>query len=164
MKIQMRAPLDGWALALADVPDEVFAQAMAGDGVAIDPTSNLVCAPFDGVVVPVGDARHAVTVRAANGVEALVHVGIDTVALAGAGFELLAKPGDRIAAGAPLLRFDMDAVARKAKSLVTPVVLSAKGTVTRRTTGRKVAQGDVLFEVESGEDAPVARDSVGVDV
>src|SRR6185503_14504643 len=119
--------------------------------------SDVVCAPFDGVVVPVGDARHAVTVRAANGVEALIHVGIDTVALAGAGFELLAKPGDRVAAGSPLLRFDMDAVARNARSLVTPVVLSAKGSVTRRTTGRKVAQGDVLFEVESGEDAGATR-------
>jgi phosphoenolpyruvate-protein phosphotransferase len=157
MTLEVRAPLAGWALALAEVPDEVFAQAMAGDGVAIDPTSDVVCAPFDGVVVPVGDARHAVTVRAANGIEALIHVGIDTVALAGAGFELLAKPGDRVAAGSPLLRFDMDAVARNARSLVTPVVLSARGSVMRRTTGRKVAQGDVLFEVESGEDAPATR-------
>ena len=157
MTLEVRAPLAGWALALADVPDEVFAQAMAGDGVAIDPTSDVVCAPFDGVVVPVGEARHAVTVRAANGVEALIHVGIDTVALGGRGFELLVRPGDRVASGAPLLRFDMDAVARAAKSLVTPVVLSAKGSVTRRATGRKVAQGEVLFEVESGEDAGAVR-------
>jgi len=68
MTLEVRAPLAGWALALADVPDEVFAQAMAGDGMAIDPTSDVVCAHFDGVVVPVGEARHAVTVRAANGV------------------------------------------------------------------------------------------------
>jgi multiphosphoryl transfer protein len=151
--VKVAAPLSGWALPLAEVPDEVFAAAMAGDGVAIDPTSDVVCAPFDGEVVPVGDARHAVTVRAANGVEVLVHVGIDTVALRGAGFELLVRAGERVASGAPLLRFDLDAVARKAKSLVTPVVLSAAGSITRRVTGQLVAQGDRLFEVETAASA-----------
>ncbi len=76
-------------------------------------------------------------------------MGIDTVALGGAGFELLVKPGERVANGTPLLRFDLDAVARKAKSLVTPVVLSASGTVARCVTNRLVAQGDLLFEVEA---------------
>jgi phosphotransferase system HPr (HPr) family protein len=144
-------------MALADVPDEVFAQAMAGDGVAIDPTSDVVCAPFDGVVVPVGDARHAVTVRAVNGVEVLIHVGHRHGGARGQGIRASGSTGRSRRSGAPLLRFDMDAVAREAKSLVTPVVLSAKGSVTRRATGRKVAQGEVLFEVESGEDAGAAR-------
>ncbi len=62
--MKVSAPLAGWALPLSDVPDEVFAAGMAGDGVAIDPTGDVVCAPFDGEIVPVGDARHAVTVRA----------------------------------------------------------------------------------------------------
>ena len=158
--MRVAAPLAGWVLPLAEVPDEVFAAGMAGDGVAIDPTGDVVCAPFDGEIVPVGDARHAVTVRGSDGVEVLVHVGIDTVALGGAGFELLVEPGQRVAAGARLLRFDLDAVARKAKSLVTPVVLSASGTVLRRVTNRLVAQGDVLFEVEARTSAS-ARDDVG---
>src|SRR6187397_1385615 len=87
VKLVVQSPLEGWAMPLTEVPDEVFAAAMAGDGVAIDPTGDTVCAPFDGEVVPVGTARHAVTVRSASGVEILVHVGIDTVALGGAGFE-----------------------------------------------------------------------------
>ena len=83
MKLVVRAPLDGWAMPLAEVPDEVFAAAMAGDGVAIDPTSDRVCAPFDGELVAVGNARHAVSLRHADDIEVLIHVGIDTVALNG---------------------------------------------------------------------------------
>ena len=156
MSVKVASPLAGWVLALNEVPDEVFAGGMAGDGVAIDPTGDIVYAPFDGEVVPVGNARHAVSVRAAQGVEVLVHVGIDTVALAGAGFELLVKAGDRVAAGTPLLKFDMDAVARKAKSLVTPVILSGQGAVSGKSTGRLVAPGDVLFEVQSSAAAAAA--------
>jgi phosphotransferase system HPr (HPr) family protein len=146
--IAIFAPLAGWVLPLEEVPDEVFAGGMAGDGVAIDPTSDVVCAPVDGEVVPVGDARHAVTVRTAGGIEVLVHVGIDTVALKGRGFELLAKAGDRVAAGTPLLRFDLDRVARAARSLVTPVILAGAGSVRRRTVHRAVAVGELLFEVD----------------
>ena len=148
MKLIVHAPLEGWAMPLAEVPDEVFAAAMAGDGVAIDPTGDTVCAPFDGEIVPVGAARHAVTVRSASGVEVLVHVGIDTVALAGAGFEWLAHPGDRVVAGTPLLRFDLDAVARRAKSLATPIVLAGGGIIGARIANRRVGVGDTIFEVD----------------
>jgi phosphoenolpyruvate-protein phosphotransferase len=154
--LQVRAPLAGWVLALAEVPDEVFAGGMAGDGVAIDPTGNVVCAPFDGEVVPVGEARHAVTIRAVGGIDVLVHVGIDTVGLKGEGFEMLVAPGQRVAAGAPLLRFDMDAVARRARSLVTPVILAGAGVVRSRVSNRLVAVGEPLFEVE-GAAAGAAR-------
>ena len=148
MKLVVRAPLDGWAMTLAEVPDEVFAAAMAGDGVAIDPTGDTVHAPFDGELVAVGSARHAVSLRHAGDIEVLIHVGIDTVALNGEGFEWLAKAGDRVEAGAPLLRFDLDAVARRAKSLATPVVLSGGGIIAARVAGRGVSVGDALFEVE----------------
>src|SRR5678815_2001781 len=66
MKLVVHSPLEGWAMPLTEVPDEVFAAAMAGEGVAIDPTGDTVCAPFDGEIVPVGTARHAVTVRSAS--------------------------------------------------------------------------------------------------
>ena len=82
----LKAPLAGWCMPLAEVPDPVFAQAMAGDGVAIDPTGNALHAPCDGEIVPMKDAKHAVTVRSASGIDVLVHVGIDTVKLAGEGF------------------------------------------------------------------------------
>jgi phosphoenolpyruvate-protein phosphotransferase len=148
VKLVVQSPLEGWAMPLTEVPDEVFAAAMAGDGVAIDPTGDTVCAPFDGEIVPVGMARHAVTVRSASGVEVLVHVGIDTVALNGVGFEWLARAGDRVAAGAPLLRFDLDAVARRAKSLATPIVLAGGGIIGERVAHRRVGIGDTIFEVD----------------
>lgn len=141
------APCDGWCLPLAEVPDPVFAQGLAGDGVAIDPTSGTVCAPCDGEVLPMKDARHAVTLRSAIGVEVLIHVGIDTVKLGGAGFELLVRAGQQVRAGEALVRFDLDRLARSAPSLVSPVILPSGGTVLRRFTGRAVEAGEPILEV-----------------
>src|ERR1700675_1571942 len=105
---------------LAEVPDPVFAERMTGDGVAIDPTGGTLHAPCDGEIVAMQGARHAVTVRSALGIDVLAHVGIDTVKLAGKGFEMLVSPGERVRVGQALLRFDLDAVARGAASLITP--------------------------------------------
>src|SRR5688572_17969319 len=88
------APLAGWSAPLEETPDAVFAQRMLGDGVAIDPTGGVLHAPCDGEVIAVAPSKHAVTLRAANGAEILMHVGIDTVALGGEGFRA------RVAAGA----------------------------------------------------------------
>jgi len=142
----LRAPLAGWCLPLDEVPDPVFAQRMAGDGLAIDPTAGVLHAPCDGEVVPMKNAKHAVTLRAL-GADILMHVGIDTVALGGAGFELLVAPGQRVRAGEPLLRFDLDSLARRAKSLVSPIVVAAGGTVARRAPPGPLAVGDFFMEV-----------------
>jgi phosphoenolpyruvate-protein phosphotransferase len=148
--LQIRAPFSGWSTALAEIPDEVFARAMLGEGAAIDPTSHELCAPCDGEVISVAAALHAVALRAANGAEILVHVGIDTVALGGQGFTVLVRKGDRVRAGDVLLRFDLDQVARKARSLITPVIVTNadRFRVTRTHTDRRVAAGEVLFEIE----------------
>ena len=151
-KLVILAPLAGWAMPLAEVPDKVFAQAMAGDGVAIDPTGDVLHAPCDGEIVAMGDARHAVTVRA-QGVDVLAHVGIDTVALGGEGFELLVKPGDRVRAGQPLMRFDLDHVARRAKSAASPIVIASGNAIVRRTVSARVKVGDVLMEVAASASA-----------
>src|SRR5215831_12392811 len=107
----LRAPLAGWCLPLEEAPDPVFAQRMASDGLAIDPVEGLLVAPCDGEIVPMKNAKHAVTLRA-GGVDILMHVGIDTVELGGRGFELLVAPGQRVRTGEPLLRFDLDLLAR----------------------------------------------------
>ncbi len=146
----LRAPLAGWCLALDEVPDPVFAQRMAGDGLAIDPTLGVLHAPCDGEVVTMGNARHAVTVRAA-GMDILMHVGIDTVELDGFGFELLVAAGQRVRSGEPLLRFDMGELARRAKSLASPVVIASGGTVARRAAAGVVAVGDFLMEVTTAQ-------------
>src|SRR6188768_1550808 len=120
----LTAPLSGVIYPLERVPDPVFAQKLVGDGVSIDPTDACLRAPCAGEVVHLHAAGHAVTLRAAGNVEVLMHIGIDTVALKGAGFTPRIKPGDRVAAGAPLIDFDLDHVATHAKSLLTQVVIT----------------------------------------
>jgi phosphocarrier protein FPr/phosphocarrier protein len=157
--LTLRAPLSGWAMPLAEVPDPVFAGGMMGEGVAIDPTDDLLLAPCDGEIVSVPATAHAVTLRAANGAELLLHVGIDTVALGGRGFTALVTAGQRVATGDGLLRFDLDAVARSAPSLVTPVIVtnSVEFELAQLRSGR-VKVGELLFELR-----PVSRaDSPGV--
>jgi phosphoenolpyruvate-protein phosphotransferase len=147
--VRLLAPLAGYVLALDEVPDPVFAQGLAGDGVAIDPTGEVLFAPCDGEVRLMPAGRHALLVRVA-GVEVLLHVGIDTVQLGDRGFALLVADGERVIAGQPLLTFSLDVIARGARSAVTPILLapSAGARVTRRATGIVVAPGDFLLDLE----------------
>jgi phosphoenolpyruvate-protein phosphotransferase len=149
--LRLFAPLAGWCMPLSEVPDPVFADKLAGDGVAIDPTGNMLHAPCDGEIVPMQGASHAVTVRSEAGIDILMHVGIDTVQLAGEGFELLVAPGQRVRAGDPLLRFDLDLLARRARSLITPIVLASEGTIATRLENRCVAVGELLMEIDVAE-------------
>lgn len=148
-QLVLRAPLAGWCLPLADVPDPAFADGLVGDGVAIDPTEGVLRAPCDGEIVASPRTPHGLTVRTADGVEVLMHVGLDTVQLAGAGFEPLVANGDRVKTGDALLRFDLDAVARGARSLVSPVIIASgsTGTIWRKKERCLVGAGDVLLYV-----------------
>jgi phosphoenolpyruvate-protein phosphotransferase len=146
-ELVLTSPLDGWAAPLAEVPDPVFAQAMLGDGVAIDPTSAVLHAPCDAVVINVHASRHAVSLRAAGGLELLLHVGLETVALNGEGFTAQVAEGQQVRAGDPLLSFDLDLLARRATSLISPLVITTLGdhAITARVSGRRVAVGDPLI-------------------
>ena len=159
------APLKGWAAPLSEVPDPVFAGGMIGEGVAIHPTGSTVHAPCDGVVAVLHAARHAVTVRSAEGAEILVHIGLETVALGGDGFRALVAEGDAVKAGDPLIAFDMDAVGRAAAGLVTPVVVvnSDAFAIERRIVERLVEPGDALMALRplaGGQQAPAAGDTL----
>jgi phosphocarrier protein FPr/phosphocarrier protein len=122
--VRLAAPLSGWLLPLDAVPDPVFAGRVLGDGFAIDPTSPTLTAPFAGTVIAVHRARHAVTLRADNGAEVLMHIGLDTVALKGDGFTAHVADGDKVVAGQPLIGFDLDAMAGRVRSLVVPVIVT----------------------------------------
>ncbi|MGQ3287629.1 phosphoenolpyruvate--protein phosphotransferase [Sphingopyxis sp.] len=124
MSLIITSPLRGWATTLDSVPDPVFAQRMMGDGVAIQPLGDTVVAPFDGEVVTLHDAGHAISLRSAEGAEILIHIGLDTVMLKGEGFTPLVRVGDKVSRGDPLIRFDLDAVALAATSLITPVIVT----------------------------------------
>ena len=145
----LTAPVAGWALPLVDVPDAVFAGGMLGDGVAIDPTGNELCAPCDGELLSIAPTRHAVTLRANNGAELLLHVGIDTVTLKGEGFEAHSAAGNRVRAGDLLVRFDLDTIARRAPSLVTPLIVTngERFEIVRRQLGQAIEAGDFLMEL-----------------
>jgi multiphosphoryl transfer protein len=159
--LALLAPLPGWCMPLAEVPDAVFAQGLAGDGVAIDPIAGVLVAPCEGEIVPMQGIRHAVTLRTAIGVDVLIHVGIDTVGLGGEGFELLVRAGERVRAGQELMRFDLDRLARRVPSLATPMVLPAGGLVVRRVAGRAVKAGELLMEIVAGAAEAVRAEGVG---
>jgi phosphoenolpyruvate-protein phosphotransferase len=148
-KLILLAPLDGWCAPLEEVPDEVFGRRMLGDGIAIDPTGSCLHAPCDGVLTVVPVSGHAVTLRTDSGVEILLHIGIDTVVLGGEGFEIHVREGQRVRAGERLISFDLDLLAQRAKSLMTPVIVTegAGIEISRRSVGRAVSVGDFLLEV-----------------
>ena len=147
MSLIITSPLRGWATTLDSVPDPVFAQRMMGDGVAIQPLGDTVVAPFDGQVVTIHDAGHAVSLRSAEGAEILIHIGLDTVMLKGEGFSPLVAAGQTVARGDPLIRFDLDAVALAATSLITPVIVTNAEAfaISRRTTGCAIGACEALM-------------------
>ncbi|WNG23606.1 phosphoenolpyruvate--protein phosphotransferase [Cystobacter fuscus] len=157
--LKLVAPIAGWATPLEEVPDPAFAQRMVGDGIAVDPTSSELRAPCEGVVVSVHASRHACTLRTGTGAEVLLHIGIDTVNLRGEGFIAHVQEGQRVRVGEPLIGFDMDLVARKARSLLTVMVVvnGDTHTVKQRVEDRAVAVGEPLLEVEGGTAQPVAE-------
>jgi phosphocarrier protein FPr/phosphocarrier protein len=148
-KVMLVAPLAGWSTPLEEAPDGVFAGRMLGDGVAIDPTGDSLYAPCDGELIAVATSRHAITLRTSEGVEILLHVGIDTVGLAGEGFELHVREGQKVHAGERLLSFDLDLLARRAKSVLTPVIVldASRFSIVRRKQGGEVGVGDFLMEL-----------------
>ena len=159
------SPLAGWSTPLEEVPDPVFAGRMLGDGVAIDPLGSTLYAPCEGEVVLLPETRHAITLRTAQGLEVLMHLGIDTVGLGGEGFEALVALGQPVRTGDALIRFDLDLLARRARSVLTPIlVVGGEGTLARRVQGCAVTVGDVLMEWapgSAGADGAAARAAAG---
>ena len=118
------APLRGKVLAQADIPDETFAQGILGPGCGIEPTGKTVYAPFDGTVNQVASTLHAVGLTSEDGIEILIHVGMDTVELKGKGYELFVETGDHVQKGQLLFRFDLQAIAAAGYTLTTPVIVT----------------------------------------
>ena len=164
MEVVLHAPFAGWLAPLGDVPDPVFGEGMMGEGVAIDPVEDMLRAPADGVIVAIPDSAHAVTLKLANGVDLLIHLGLETVALKGEGFRPLVTVGARVSTGDPLIAFDLDMIARRAKDMVTPIVAATQGAqVVTDQPGRMVAGGTVIARViarviGSGDTPAVAPD------
>jgi len=158
------APLAGWAMPLAETPDPVFAEKMLGEGLAIDPILGELRAPCDGEVIGLHACSHAVTLRADNGAEVLLHIGLETVNCGGEGFEAMTAIGLRVAAGDLLLRFDLDVLARRAASLVSPIVVinSRNYAVEPLVSGREVGFGEPVLSIRPvGAVAPAPTSAGG---
>ncbi len=148
------APMAGWVSPIEEVPDPVFAERMLGGGVAIDPTGHSLHAPCAGQVVSVHRARHAVTIRSTQGAEILMHIGLETVALDGRGFEVHVCEGQAVGAGDLLISFDLDALARGAESLISPIVVanSERFQIASAQHGRAIAVGEPLMTLRAMDD------------
>ena len=142
------APIDGRLIELIHVPDAVFAGKIMGDGFAIEPANGEVISPVDGTVTSfMADTRHAVGITSTEGLEILIHIGIDTVQLAGEGFVGLVVQDDPVTAGQPLLKVDLAKIRDKVPSLVSPVVFTnlPTGSTVNVEEGRLVQRGERGF-------------------
>lgn len=146
-QLELLAPLSGVLMPLEQVPDPVFSSRLMGDGLCIDPTSQVLCAPLAGVISNLQHTGHAVSITDASGVQVLLHIGLDTVNLGGQGFTCLVEEGQQVVAGQALIEFDADYVAQHARSLLTlMLVVSGESII-------DVSGNEVL--VEAGQ--PVLR-------
>ncbi|MEQ2694231.1 PTS transporter subunit IIBC, partial [Faecalibacterium butyricigenerans] len=167
--IVVTAPFSGTLVPLSEVPDETFASGVLGEGIAIEPSDGLFCSPVDGTVETIAETKHAIGFAADNGLEILVHVGLETVSLNGEGFEILVKEGDRVKAGQPVAKADLALIRERGLKTITSIVLTggaddmelhcaegiaAAGKTTVLTLTAKEAQ-----PAEAAEAAPAAREA-----
>lgn len=148
--IVISSPIDGIAADLSTTPDEAFANRMMGDGAVVTPTDSIVKAPEDGEVCFVFDTKHAIGFVTDLGISLIIHVGIDTVKLNGKGFEVLAKVGEKVKKGEPLLKLDLDYLKANAPSLATPVMCTElkENQKIRLLKEGEIKAGEELFAID----------------
>ncbi|MEZ0583395.1 PTS N-acetyl glucosamine transporter subunit IIABC [Erwinia sp. STN24] len=139
------APVSGEVVALEQVPDEAFASKAVGEGVAIRPTGSTVVSPASGTILKIFNTNHAFCLETEKGLEVVVHMGIDTVALEGKGFTRLVEEGAQVKAGEPILEMDLAWLNSHAKSMISPVVV----TNIEDFSGIRLVAGDTVIAGES---------------
>lgn len=144
------SPLVGQVIPLSEVNDPVFASEAMGKGCAVIPTEGKVYAPFDGTIVGLLDSHHAVGIESENGIEILIHVGMDTVKLNGKHFTCHIEDGQHVKCGQLLLEFDIDAIKKEGYEVVTPIVITNSDEFTEITTeaAGQVKNGDELLKLK----------------
>ncbi|MBM7623809.1 PTS sugar transporter subunit IIA [Sporohalobacter salinus] len=123
-EVKLFAPLTGKIIDLSEVPDDVFANKVVGDGVAIEPTDNILVSPITGVIKQIFPTKHAVGLETSQGVQILMHIGINTVDLNGKGFEKLIEEKSEVELGDKLIKFDPEYIKENATSLITPILIT----------------------------------------
>ena len=147
-KMTVLAPIDGTILPLEQLPDETFATAILGPGCGVEPTGDTVYAPFDGTVTTIADTLHAVGLMSDDGIEVLIHVGMDTVEMQGKGFEALVKVDQKVKAGTPLLKVELDAIRAAGHPTATAIIVTNSDDLPelQLVGGGIVAAGAPLFK------------------
>lgn len=152
-KILVLSPITGFADKIENAPDEAFASKMMGDGAVVTPRAPIVKAPVDGEVTFVFDSKHAIGIKDSNGLNYIIHVGIDTVKLGGKGFDVFVRAGDKVKYGDTLMKLDLEYLKKNAPSIVSPVLctdMNNRMTIKLLKEGA-VQAGEELFEIEISE-------------
>ena len=167
--IVVTAPFSGKLVPLSEVPDETFASGVLGEGIAIEPSDGLFCSPVDGTVETIAETKHAIGFAADNGLEILVHVGLETVSLNGEGFEILVKEGDRVKAGQPVAKADLALIRERGLKTITSLVLTggaddmelhcAEGLAAAGKTPVLTLTAKEAQPAEAAEAAPAAKEA-----
>lgn len=143
------SPLAGEVVSLEEVKDNVFSQRMMGDGVAIKPSNGKVVAPFDGVIEAAFETKHAIGLKSYDGCELLIHVGLDTVELEGAGYTMHVKKGDSVSKGDLLIEFDQTEIQAAGYDTITPIIVTntAMYESIEKTNSKQENTGDKLMKL-----------------
>jgi glucose-specific phosphotransferase system IIA component len=144
--VTIASPFSGTVVPLEHVDDQMFAEKVMGDGVAVRPDAADVVAPVAGRLAKLFPGGHGMAIATADGVEVLVHVGLETVQLQGDGFEVVATEGTDVEAGDLLVRVDLERLAELDVDVISPVVILSDHAV-RAVAGGRVRHGEPLFEV-----------------
>lgn len=143
------APVSGKVICREDIPDETFASGIMGEGVGIKPEEEIIVAPFDGEITSVVDTGHAVGLTSSDGVELLVHVGVDTVKMQGDGFQVFVTEGQKVKTGEKLLKFDRDKIRKAGYSDTTAVLVTNSDDYSSvKTVAENVKQKDTVIIIE----------------
>ncbi len=149
--MEILSPLKGEIIDLTEVPDPVFAEKMLGDGFAIIPNEGRLLSPVEGKVVEIFPTKHAIGIKTKEGLELLIHVGLETVELNGEGFEVMVETDDSIAVGDHLLSFDIDFIEKNNKEIITPVVVTNHNDKVKnfsKISSPQVAYQDLVLKCE----------------
>lgn len=148
-KVTIYAPVNGKVIDLSEVPDEAFSQRMIGDGCAIEPSQGSICSPINGELANVFPTKHAIIFENKEGLELIVHFGVDTVKLNGEGFEKVREEGST-KVGDEIVKYDLELISSKAPSVKTPVLINNMDLVEKieiLSLAKDVKVGDAIMEV-----------------
>ena len=147
--ISIKAVEDGRTNPMDEVNDQTFAQELLGPGIAIVPSNGTVVSPIDGTIATVMDTKHAVCIQGEDGLELIVHAGLDTVELNGKYYQTYKEIGDQVKAGDVLLEFDLEEIAKAGYDVTTPIVITNLGDykITKCLTGQQVKAGEEVIQL-----------------